>query len=120
MPEKRSAKLTRRDIRKWMLMLALLMLPVYEIVDHFSGGGKARAAAGFVAILTIVIAAFWNLRRRAWFWLSIAALTTVHVVLIIVISWSNRDFPAPELWPIGIADYLAMYGFIKLVERAMS
>ncbi|HTY64003.1 MAG TPA: hypothetical protein VMG30_17275 [Acidobacteriota bacterium] len=52
--------------------------------------------------------------------MAVAALTIIHVVLIAVVPWTNRSFPAPALWPVGIVDFAAICGFIKLVEKAMS
>lgn len=52
--------------------------------------------------------------------MAVAALTIIHLALIVLIPWSNKSFPAPALWPVGIADFVAICGFIKLVEKAMS
>jgi hypothetical protein len=52
--------------------------------------------------------------------MAVAALTVIHVVLVVVVPWTNKSFPAPALWPVGIADFAAICGFIKLVEKAMS
>jgi hypothetical protein len=52
--------------------------------------------------------------------MSVAALVVIHVVLIILVPWSNKSFPAPFLWPVAIADFAAVIGFFKLVEKAMS
>jgi hypothetical protein len=51
--------------------------------------------------------------------MAVTALTIIHVVLIVVVPWSNKSFPAPALWPVGIVDFAAICGFIKLVEKAM-
>lgn len=52
--------------------------------------------------------------------MSVAALVVIHVVLIILVPWSDKSFPAPDLWPVAIADFAAVCGFFKLVEKAMS
>jgi hypothetical protein len=109
-----------RTAARWGTMAALLSLPVAIVVSRFVDHGRGRAAGLSLALMIGGIRAFWYLRKLAWFWMAIAALTIIHVVLIIFVPWTNRSFPAPALWPVGIADFAAICGFIKLVEKAMS
>jgi glucose dehydrogenase len=89
------------------------------IVSHFFDPGRGRAAGIAFAMMIGGIWAFWHQRRHAWFWMTVAALTVIHVVLVVAVPWTNKSFPAPALWPVGIADFAAICGFIKLVEKAM-
>jgi len=111
---------TSRTAARWGLVVAVLTFPVAMVVSHFSDPGRGRAAGIALALMIGGIWAFWHQRRQAWFWMAIAALTVIHVVLIVLVPWSDKSFPAPALWPIGIADFAAICGFIKLVEKAMS
>lgn len=113
-------KVTARTAARWGIIAALLSLPVAIVVSHFVDPGRGRAAGVSLALMIGGIRAFWYLRRQPWFWMAIAALTVIHVVLIIVVPWTNKSIPAPALWPVGIADFAAICGFIKLVEKAMS
>jgi hypothetical protein len=108
------------SIKRWGLIAGGLAVPVYFVVNHFEGGGTARAAAASFGLLILIIRGFWNLRRHAWYWLTIAALVLVHLLLIIVIPWTNKIFPAPELAPVGILDGLAMYACVTIVKKAMT
>jgi hypothetical protein len=54
-----------------------------------------------------------------WFWITVAVLTIIHVALVVIRPWTNKSFPAPELWPIGIVDFVAICGSIALIERVM-
>ena len=110
---------TSRTAARWGLLVGVISLPVAMIVSHFFDPGRGRAAGIALAMMIGGIWAFWNQRRHAWFWMAVAALTVIHVVLVVVVPWTNKSFPAPALWPVGIADFAAICGFIKLVEKAM-
>ncbi len=120
MEEMKTGKVTARTATRWGLTVAVLTLPVAVIVGYFVN--RATGMAAWVALMMMIgaVRAFWHLRRHTWFWMSVAALTIIHVVLIIVVPWPTKSFPAPELWPVGIVDFLAICGFIKLVEKAMT
>lgn len=107
-------------VKIWAVVAFLLSLPVAIVVGHHLDPGRGRAAGVALGLMLLSVRAFWYLKRYASFWMSIAALIIIHVVLIVLVPWTNKSFPAPELWPIGIADFAAMCGFIKLVEKAMS
>jgi len=113
-------KVTARTAKKWGFIALLLSLPVAIVISHFVDPGRGRAAGVSLALMIFAIRVFWRLKQRGWFWIAIAALTIIHVVLIVVIPWTNKSIPAPALWPLGIADFAAICGFIKLVEKAMS
>lgn len=110
---------TARTAARWGLIVALLTIPVAILVDHLAPG-RGTAAGASLALMIGAVRVFWYLRRHAWFWMAIALLAIIHVVLIVVVPWTNKSFPAPELWPVGIADFAAICGFIKLVEKVMS
>ena len=111
---------TTRTAARWGLIVALLTIPVAIVVGHFVDPGRGSAAGLALALMIGAVRVFWHLRRHPWFWMSVAALVIIHVVLIILVPWSNKSFPAPTLWPVAIADFAAVCGFFKLVEKAMS
>lgn len=111
---------TSRTAARWGLLVGVISLPVAMVVSHFFDPGRGRAAGIALSMMIGGLWAFWHQRRHAWFWMAVAALTIIHVVLIVVVPWTNKSFPAPALWPVGIADFAAICGFIKLVEKAMS
>src|SRR5882757_3733627 len=97
-------KVTARTVKKWAFIALLLSFPVAIVVSHFVDPGRGRAAGVALALMILSIRIFWYLKQRAWFWMAIAALTIIHVVFIVVVPWTNKSFPAPALWPVGIAD----------------
>lgn len=111
---------TARTVKKWGCIAGLLSLPVGIAVGHFVDPGRGGATGVSLGMMILAIRAFWHQRRQPWFWMAIAALSVAHIALIAIVPWSNRSLPAPALWPIGIADFAAICGFIKLVEKGMS
>ena len=121
--ERNTAKITPRAAGRWGLVVGVLTIPVDLLVSHFVDQGTGMAAGVSLGMLIGGAWAFWHQRRHAWFWMALAALSVIHGVLIVVVPWNNwmnRNLPAPELWPIGIADFAVICGFIKLVEKAMA
>lgn len=119
MEKANTENVTARAAARWGLIVALLTIPVAIVVDHFDPG-RGIAAGVSLALMIGAVRVFWYLRPHAWFWMAIGSLAIIHGVLIVLVPWSNKSFPAPELWPIVIADFAAICGFIKLVEKAMS
>lgn len=117
--ENKIENVTTRTAKKWGLFALCLAFPVDFVVGHFTDPGRGRAAGVFSGLMIIALRAFWRLRQRAWFWMTVLALTAIHIVLISIIPWTNKSIPAPALWPVGIVDFGVIYGFIKLVEKAM-
>lgn len=106
-------------VKIWGVVALLLYFPVESYVSSHFDPGRGRAAGIAFGLLVLAIRAFWYLRRHVWYWVTIVFLVAIHVVLVIRVPWSNRSLPAPALWPIGIADFAAVCGFIKLVEKLM-
>src|ERR1700679_2040915 len=100
-------------VKIWAVISFLLTLPAMAILSHYIDPGRGRAAGIALGFMIFSVTAFWYLRRHVWFWMSIAILIIVHVALIVFVPWSNRSLPAPLLWPIGIVDFVAIWGFIK-------
>jgi hypothetical protein len=107
-------------IKIWAAVAFLLSLPVASIVGHHFDQGRGRAAGIAFAMIIGGVLVFQRQMRYPWFWMSIAALLIMHGALILLVPWTNQSLPAPELWPIGIADFTFVCGFIKLIEKLMT
>ena len=60
-----------------------------------------------------------ELTRQTWFWITLAIIIALHVLLILLIPWTSKSYPGPILLPFGAVDYFVVWGCIKLVEKAM-
>ena len=52
--------------------------------------------------------------------MSVGVLSVILALLITEINWTNKSIAAPALWPVGIADFAAICGSLKLIEKVMS
>jgi Na+/melibiose symporter-like transporter len=112
-------KVTPRTAARLGILVGVLSLPFVIFISHIADPGRGRAAGVALSLMVGGILAFWHLRRQVWFWITVAVLTIIHVALVVIIPWTNKSFPAPELWPIGIVDFVAICGSIALIERVM-
>jgi len=77
------------------------------------GGAAIVCATGEI----MAARACWDRRHHSRFWLTLAAITLVQGAIIISAPWPETRFPGVVLVPIWLADYAAVYGIIKFVEK---
>jgi hypothetical protein len=96
-----------------------LLLMVAEIVVFapFALLGQAKLGEGACICFAIVAIALWTtwpLSRKGWHWFAAAFSITIQVPLILYIPWSDRSYRS-LMFPIAICDFLAVWGFIKVM-----
>lgn len=108
-----------RLTKKTAVVALLCALPFFFFFAALGDPAKGRAAAGCVGISVFVVWIRWDLRRRVWFWATVAILVVLHVPLVLFIPWTNTNYPGVVLLPLGLLDLAIVYGCIKLVEKVM-
>ena len=68
-------------------------------------------------VVAFAVALKWNLRRRPWFWNTMAILTLLHVPLILFVPWGTRWVPAMMIALIGSADLILILVIISVAGR---
>jgi hypothetical protein len=91
------------------------------VAVFFSIPNPAMGRAAAISITMIVTAVWmrWDLRKRIWFWATIAVLVLLHVPFILLVPWSNVNYPGVVLLPQALLELAVAYGCVKVVERAM-
>jgi len=87
------------------------------LFDHLGRFDLARPALFSTALFGVAIAIKWKLRRHAWFWITMAAIVALHVLLILFVPWTTKWVPAVVIIPIGIADFYAMLAVLSVVGK---
>ena len=87
------------------------------LFDHLGRFDLARPALFSTALFGVAIAIKWKLRRHAWFWITMAAIVALHVLLILFVPWTTKWVPAVVIIPIGIADLCAMLAVLSVVGK---
>lgn len=75
------------------------------------------AAAVSAGMTAVAVRYFWDLRKRTWFWVTIASIVLLHVPLILLIRWPSKQWSYVQLLPIGLLDFGIAYGIIRLAEK---
>jgi hypothetical protein len=107
----------------WWGVLCVMVgaLPLYLLFVYFGRFDLARPTLYSIAMIAIAIAMRWKLRRHAWFWITMAVIAALHVLLILSVPWNTKWVPAIVIIPLGIGDLYAMLAILsavgKFVER---
>ena len=98
---------------KWLLVVLLSMLPVFLV---FHGNlARGRVAAVCTGIIMTAVRACWSMRTHAWFWIVAGAIVVLHLLLVMLVTWSDTSRGYLPLW---VLDYVVVYKTFKLVEKA--
>jgi hypothetical protein len=102
---------------KSSILLALCASPLFFLFAFLGDPGRGRAAAIGVFVILLCAKIFWSLRRLVLFWFALSIVTLCHIPLILLIPWSNRDYPGVALLGLAFPDFAIIYGILKLVEK---
>lgn len=83
--------------------------------------GRALAAWAFATSLVLSVQACWEMHKRLWFWVMVAVLTALHVLLVLYIPWPTvyTTIGGPAFVPFGLLDFGIFLGCMKLTEKVM-
>jgi hypothetical protein len=98
-------------------IIGICMLHVFALLIHFGGKDLALPACTYLGMIALAIALRWNLRTHVWFWIVIALVLALHVVLLLKVPWPHFTINRITLLPFGVADLLVILGIIKFVEK---
>jgi len=110
--------LADRLTRKWIVAALLCAAPVFFLFAYCGEPGRGRAAAAVAAIMVISVRGCWDLKKRLQFWLTVAIVVACQVPLVLLVPWTNRSYPGYTLLPIGMLDFVFVYGTIRLFNRS--
>jgi quinol-cytochrome oxidoreductase complex cytochrome b subunit len=109
--------------KEWVLLAGVMfVLPVYFLVSHFTDDGKALVASVSAAMIVLVARYFWDLRKHVWFWVTIAFIVFLHVLVVLFLrppakQWDYVHWNRVQILPYGLLDFAIVYGIIRLVEN---
>lgn len=100
-----------------LLCVAIAALLVAWLLDHLGRYELVRPTLVSTAVLGFAVVVKWNLRRRLWFWKTMAIFAVLHVLLILFVPWGTQWVPAMMMAVIGSADISAMLAIISVVGK---
>ena len=69
------------------------------------------------AAIGAVIKVNWELRGRVWFWVTMAIIAGLHVLLIPYVPWHKGWVPARVTFGFCIVDVAIILGILNLIGR---
>ena len=105
---------------KWRWIALLCAMPLF-ILFAWLGDIDRGLAATFVSLVVFATARLrWDLRKRAWFWAALTVIAVAELLLVLIIPWANEPYSSSfAMYPMGIADFVLVYGCVSLVEKVM-
>ena len=97
-------------------IIGLCTLPVLALFIHFGREDLAVPACTYLVGIALATALRWGLRKHVWFWIVIALVVALHMVLLIKVPWPHFTINRVTLLPFGIADLLVVSGIIQFVK----
>jgi hypothetical protein len=103
--------------RKLGFVIGIASLLVFAVAIAFADEGQALAAGASTVALLTAGALSWPLRRRAWFWLTMAGIAAVHAWVVLAVRWGEGDVSATTLVPIMWADTAVIIAVVWTLSR---
>ena len=102
----------------WSGVLCVIFgaIPLILLFAHFGKSAFALPTLDSAAMVAIVIAMRWQLRRHLWFWMTMTVFAALHLALVLFVPWTDKWNPAIVIIPLGIADLYAMLWILSAVR----
>lgn len=103
------------------LKIAALAAPLFFFFVYLGKAEMGFTASLVLATVMLAIKLRWELRKHAWFWVTIALVLALHIPFLFVVRWPQTNIPTIAFsLPLGIADFLLISGAINLAEKVFS
>lgn len=102
----------------WATLLIILGAVFFSwMFDHFGQLSAALPAMNAMGMLGFVLVLKKKLMGRLWFWITMAIVAVLHVLLVLFIPWTTNWVPAIVIAVIDSLDICAILGIIVVVGR---
>jgi hypothetical protein len=103
----------------WWVWLSLIIgcLPIIWLFDRFGKIDLFLPVLNSIGMFGFLIALKWNLRRRAWFWITMVTVAALHVPIILLIPWPTEWVPARAFAGLATVDLLLILAILWVVEK---
>jgi magnesium-transporting ATPase (P-type) len=101
----------------WALVfIGVLSLPIFWLFDHFGSLGISLPVLDSIIALGFVLYVKRRLSRHWWFWMIMAVIAALHVLLIWSIPWTEGWKPAAVAGVLVSADICLILWIVAAVE----
>jgi hypothetical protein len=99
------------------LLIVIFGAPTTFLFARYGKLELALPLFNILGVLGLVIFLKWKLRKRAWFWVTIAVIAALHVPLILFVPWTTAWVPALAIAAIDSADFVLILWVLLLVGK---
>lgn len=85
------------------------------LFDHFGRLDLELPVLNSIAVLGLLVALKWKLRRRAWFWITMSIIAALHVPLILLVPWTTKWVPALAIAAIDSVDFYVILAILSVL-----
>ena len=113
---------TARKLRlSWWMLLCVFIGSLFFswLFDYWGRLDLALPVLNAIGVMGFFIAVQWKMRVHFWFWLTLALVAALHVILILVIPWGTKWVPATAIAGIDTIDFCALLVIFAVVEKLM-
>jgi hypothetical protein len=89
----------------------------YVLLKHYGLLYLYRPIWNGAAVFGFLFFLKWRLRRHAWFWITMVAVITLHVLLILFVPWTNKWVPALVTAGVDSLDICLVFWILGIVEH---
>jgi hypothetical protein len=118
--EKKNNSSSEGITRGWALLAMLCLSPIFFLsiyLGHLKEGVGAWICTG---IVLVTARTRWDLRGHAGYWAVVIFALLIQIPFVLFVPWDNRHLSFVSLLPVGILDYVIVYGSFKLLEKLMN
>jgi len=100
------------------LKIVAILAPVFFLITFLANVDTGLTACIILGMIMLAVKLHWNLRKHIWFWAIIAIILALHVPLVFMVRWPHGYVPTRFYTiPVGIADFVIIWGALSLAEK---
>jgi hypothetical protein len=110
---------TKRIRGAWLVPLIALSFLFAAALDHFGILELFWPIIFTTSIAVFTVWGHWELKRRPWFWLTIAAVAAAHIAFFYFFGWpwGNRWVPAMTIAGLCNIDLIGVFALVYFIEK---
>lgn len=115
-------QLKKKRLRgRWLLAVLAWSLLLCALLDHFGVLQLFWPVNITIFVPVFVVWGHWELRRRPWFWITIASVVAAHVVFFSFVAWpwGTHWVWARVVEGLSTIDIVAIFALITFIERLL-
>ncbi len=116
------AELRKKKLRgRWLLAVMAWSLLLCMALDHFGVLQLFWPVNITIIVPVFVVWGHWELRKRPWFWITIASVVAAHVVFFSFVAWpwGTHWVWARTIEGLSTIDIVAIFAFITFIEKLL-